>query len=393
MRTGNRALSLLIVICGVVATRAHPSALGQAPAPRGVPEASGPGGPSIDISKLDDPVRLEQRLRALLRGAPAALRLTVPGGKARLGDFSVGSSETYAGNLLVLRGDADLFGRVTGNVVALDGDVILHAGAEVSGDALAIGGRVRDRGGVVRGEHRALGALPLEPVARVGAFRSAVTSLAGLAGVLVTLGLLGFGTVLFARPNLDIISDTVTNSLFRSFLTGLLAQVLVIPTFGMLITGLVLSVVGILLVPFIVIVFPLLLVAAIVGGFLGVMHAMGETHLRRRMAAGVVVGSANSYRYLSTGLLGVAAVWLAWILFGWVPVAGTLMFAAAFLATWLLATVGFGASLLSRAGIQPTFAGRYVPPEALTDEYLWATPQFGVSAVKRPEGSKTPRPR
>lgn len=381
MRTGNSALSLLIVLSGICPTWAHASA-----------PAVASQGPSIDISNLDDPVRLELRLRTLLRGAPPELRLTVPGGNARLGDFSVGSSETFTGHLLVLHGNADLFGRVTGNVVVLDGDMILHAGAEVAGDALAIGGQVRDRGGVVRGEQRVLGAAP-QPAAQVGAVRAALTSLAGLTGVLATLGLLGFGMVLFARPNLDIISDTVTHSLFRSFLTGLLAQVLVIPTFGMLITGLVLSVVGILLVPFVVIVFPLLLVATIVGGFLGVTHAMGETHLRRRMAAGVIVGSANSYRYLGSGLLGVAAVWVAWILFGWVPVAGTLMFAAAFLATWLLATVGFGACLLSRAGIQPTFAGRYVPPEALTDEFLWATPQFGVSAVKRPEGGKTPRPR
>jgi hypothetical protein len=378
MRTADRALSLLIVVCGVAAPRAGASTPQQ--------------GPSIDISKLDDPVRLEQRLRTLLRGASEALRPTVPGGKAQLGNFSVGSGETFTGNLLVLRGNADLFGRVTGNVVTLDGDVILHTGAEIAGDALAIGGRVRDRGGVLRGEQRALGAGPL-PAPRGGPLGAALTSLAGLAGVLVTLGLLGFGMVLFARPNLEIISDTVSHSLFRSFLTGLLAQVLVIPTFGMLITGLVLSVVGILLVPFVVIVFPLLLVAAIVAGFLGVAHAMGETHLRRRMAAGVIVGSANSYRYLTTGLVGVGAVWLAWILFGWVPVAGTLMFAAAFLATWILATAGFGACLLSRAGIQPTFAGRYVPPEALTDEYLWATPQFGVSAVKRPEGSKTPKRR
>jgi len=377
MRTGNRALSLLIVLSGAVAARAH----------------SSPQTPSVDISNLNDPVLLEQRLRTLLRGAPENLRPTVPGGTARLGDSRLGAGETYTGNLLVLRGDLDLSGRVTGNVVVLDGDVILHSGAEIAGDALAIGGRIRDRGGVVRGEQRILGAASLGTPARVGAFRAAVTRLAGLAGVLVTLGFLGFGMVLFARPNLEIISDTVTHSLFRSFLTGLLAQVLVIPTFGMLITGLVLSVVGILLVPFIVIVFPLILVAAIVGGFLGITHAMGETHLRRRMAAGVVVGSANSYRYLATGLLGVSAVWLAWILFGWVPVAGSLMFAAAFLATWLLVTVGFGACLLSRAGIQPTFAGRYMPPEALTDEYLWATPQFGVSAVKRPEGSKTPRPR
>lgn len=379
MRTADRALSLLIVLCGAAAPRAHASALVRQD-------------PSVDISKLDDPVRLEQRLRALLRGAPESLQVTVSGGKARVGDFRVGASETFTGNLLVLLGDADLFGRVTGNVVVLDGDLVVHTGAEIAGDALAIGGRVLDRGGVVRGEQRVLGAVA-GPVARVGALRSALTSLAGLTGVIVTLGLLGFGMVLFARPNLEIISDTVTHSLFRSFLTGLLAQVLVIPTFGMLITGLVLSVVGILLVPFVVIVFPLLVVAALVAGFLGITHAMGETHLRRRMAAGVVVGSANSYRYLTTGLLGTAAVWLAWILFGWVPVAGTLMFTAAFLATWILATTGFGACLLSRAGIQPTFAGRYVPPEALTDEYLWATPQFGVSAVKRPEGGKTPRPR
>ena len=31
-----------------------------------------------------------------------------------------------------------------------------------------------------------------------------------------------------------------------------------------------------------------------------------------------------------------------------------------------------------------------VPPEALTDEYLWATPQFGVPAARRPGGGRTP---
>jgi len=150
-------------------------------------------------------------------------------------------------------------------------------------------------------------------------------------------------------------------------------------------------VVGILLVPFVLVVVPLLLITATVGGFLAVLHAMGETRLRRRAAAGVRVGSANSYRYLLLGLSGLAAMWLAWSLFGWVPVAGGLVFAAAFIATWLLATIGFGAALLSRGGIRPAFAGRYVPPEAVTDEYLWATPQFGVTAVKRPPSSRLPR--
>ena len=63
------------------------------------------------------------------------------------------------------------------------------------------------------------------------------------------------------------------------------------------------------------------------------------------------------------------------------------------LGTALLATAGLGATMLSRAGIRESFAGRIIPPEALTDEYLWATPQFGVPAVKRPgAGSRTTGP-
>ncbi|HEU5218767.1 MAG TPA: polymer-forming cytoskeletal protein [Gemmatimonadales bacterium] len=407
MRTADRTAAAFVILIGALTARAEASRaphfgtrlhrlLNQIPAAPGkvktvTPQAipgGGPDAPSVDIANLGNPVELEQRLRRLLKGGTASLRVRVPNGQARLGDFSVGASETISGNLLILSGQADLFGRVHGNVVALDGDIVMHPGAAVAGDVLAIGGLIQNRGGVVEGEQRSLGAAAPAASRSGGALVTALTNAAGLAGVLLTLGLIGFGVVLFARPNLETISDTVSHSFFRSFLTGLLAQILIIPTFGMLITGLVLSVVGILLVPFVVVVIPFLLLVAAVAGFLAVAHTMGETHLRRRMAAGAMVGSANSYRYLTLGLLGIGSAWLAWIAFGWVPVAGSLMFAAAFLATWLLATAGFGACLLSRAGIKPTFAGRYVPPEALTDEYLWATPQFGVSAVKRPEAGK-----
>jgi hypothetical protein len=101
------------------------------------------------------------------------------------------------------------------------------------------------------------------------------------------------------------------------------------------------------------------------------------------MAQGVPV-SPNSLRYLLTGLGAVMSIWVVWSLFGWVPVAGPVMLGAALVSTWLVATVGLGAALLSRGGLQPRFAGRYVPTEMLTDEYLWATPQHGVPAVKRP---------
>jgi hypothetical protein len=210
-------------------------------------------------------------------------------------------------------------------------------------------------------------------------------NLAGVLGIFLGLALVGFGLVTFVRPPLEIVSDTVVYSFGRALTVGLLGQVLVLPTFGMLVVGLVLSVAGILLVPFAVVVFALLLVAAVIGGFLAVAHAMGETITRRQMARGLAIHSANSYRYVGVGLAGLTGLWMLWALVAPVPVAGTLLLALAGLATWLLASVGFGAALLSRFGARDQFAGRLLPPETLTDEYLWATPRFGVQAAQRPE--------
>ena len=130
----------------------------------------------------------------------------------------------------------------------------------------------------------------------------------------------------------------------------------------------------------------MLVVVGVVGGYLAVAHALGETYTRRRMALGVVIGSSNSYRYLLVGLVALASLWAAWALFGWVPVAGSIVWGAAFFISWLLGTAGFGAALLSRAGIKENFSGRLFPPEALTDEYLWATPSLAFP----PDGGRAP---
>ncbi len=343
-------------------------------------------GITVDPAHLDRPDRLERQLRGALRKPLSQTRLTVVGGTARLGNYSVGSAETVHGPVVVLEGDADLHGRVEGNMVTLDGDIILNPGAVIVGDVLAIGGHVRMAGGQVTGTTQEIEAAPL-PVTPVSVPLTMVGRAAGLVGVFATLLILGFGLVTFGRPNLEIVSDTVAVSFGRSFLVGLLGQILVLPTFGMIVVGLVLTVAGALLVPFAIAVYVLLAVVAVLGGLLAVAHAMGETITRRRMARGFAA-SPNSYRYLMTGLLALASVWAGWVLFGWVPVAGSVIFAAAALGTWAVGTVGFGAALLSRGGIRESHAGRFLPPEMMTDEYLWATPQFGVPAVKRP--SKTP---
>lgn len=355
-------------------------------------EPSAPGGLTIDLSDLSDPNRLSPMLRAAAGLTGDALRISVPGGRAQVGHYSLGSADHLAGDLLVVRGDADIYGTLEGNLATVEGNVLVHPGAVVTGDVLAVAGQVRDLGGDIRGQIRTLDSPHrLTPSAAdntvaepVPAWMRVARNGAGVVGVFFTLLLVGIGLVLFARPPLEVVSDTALHSFGRSFLVGLLGQVLVVPTFGMLIVGLVLSVAGILLVPFAVIVFALLLIIAVLGGFLAIAHAMGETLTRRQLARGAAITSANSYRYVTVGLAGVMALWLSWVAFGWVPVAGTLVLATAILVTWLLATVGFGASLLSRAGLREHFAGRLIPPEALTDEYLWATPQFGVTAVKRP---------
>ena len=354
------------------------------PAPQAIPPGRA-GEPAVPLDDLSKPTAIESQLHAALRPHDGGLRVTVPGGTARLGDFSIGSNESVPGHLLVVQGTADVYGKLLGNLVTVEGDVVLYPGGVVSGDILTLGGEVRTfRSASVLEASLQAQATPA-PSALATVFRRA----AGVAGVFLTLGALGFGLVMFGRPNLEVVSDTVSHSFGRAFATGLLGQILLLPTFGMLVVGLILSVVGIVLLPFAVVVYALLVIVSVVGGYLAVAHAMGETYTRRRLALGAMIGSPNSYRYLLVGLGALAAFWLAWSVFSWVPVAGELIRGAEFLVTWLLATAGFGAALLSRAGIRENFAGRLISPEALTDEYLWATPQFGVTAAKRP-GSRTP---
>jgi hypothetical protein len=374
------------VVQQISQTPAKPKPATLAPAPA--------GGPSVDLKDLSRPEAIERQVRTEVPSPGPDSRLTVPDGQARLGDFTIGSSETIPGHVLVLEGDANVYGRLLGNLVTVDGDVHVHPGGVVAGDVLALHGDVKDEGGEIDGEVRTLsaatmpagGAAPLSPLA------AAARNIAGVAGVFLTLLALGIGLVTFARPNLEVVSDTVSHSFGRAFVTGLVGQILILPTFGMLIVGLILSVAGILLLPFAVVVYVLLAILGVVGGYIAVAHAIGETYTRRRMAQGATLASPNSYRYLLVGLTGLFVLWAAWSVFGWVPVAGEFVRAAAVLVTWLMATAGLGAALLSRAGVRENFAGRIIPPEALTDEYLWATPQFGVPAVRRPESGPGARP-
>jgi hypothetical protein len=186
------------------------------------------------------------------------------------------------------------------------------------------------------------------------------------------LAFMGLGFMFLAPRQLETVADTVWHSFWRSFLAGLFAQPLVLPAFGMMIVGLALTVVGIVVIPFAVVAFAAALVLAAIAGYVAVARTVGEIYLRRKMARGVPVQTWGSYRYIVYGLTGLMVIWLPAILLGSVPVAGEIATITAGVTTWMLATAGFGATILSRAGLRGTFVRRL--DMALTDEQFW-TPE------------------
>jgi hypothetical protein len=197
--------------------------------------------------------------------------------------------------------------------------------------------------------------------------------IAGLLAAFVAMCSLGFGLVFFAPRQLEVVADTVHHSFGRSFFAGLFAQPLILPVFGLLMLGLALTVVGILVIPFAAIAFAAAAVLGVLGGYLAVARSIGEAYLRRRKSLGHAVGGWLTYRYMVYGLVALFSIWLPTVLFGWAPAAGQFFTVTAFLISWIIATAGFGATILSHAGIRGTFTRRF--DQALSDEYLYRTPQ------------------
>ena len=214
--------------------------------------------------------------------------------------------------------------------------------------------------------------------------------LLALLGTFAALAGLGFGLSYFGERQLDIVADTASASIARSFFVGLFAQPLIIPAFGMLIVGLVLTVIGILVIPFAAVGFLAVLAAMAVGGYIAVARAMGEAFARKR-GMDVASGGFGTFRRTAIGLSILLSLWLPAVIFGWVPVAGTILTGTAMLATWAAVTTGFGAAILTRGGLRGTF-GRRFRAQAVA-ELAWPSPEPEVERFDTGEwlGRKTER--
>jgi hypothetical protein len=323
------------------------------------------------------------------------LGLQVQNGRVHVGDLTVGRGRVIEEDLMVLSGDVSIFGTVEGSVVALEGDIILHRGGSVTGDAVALNGTVTRAGGRVGGSVRSfvsdLGGRTARidrtavPVRSVSAVERLGQGAGTLVGMFVALACIGFGFTFFMPRQLEVVSDTVTDSFGKSFFAGLFATPLLFPAFAMLLVGLAITVVGILLIPVAIVAGVLAVIAAAVGGYLAVANSVGGSYLNRRMAMGKVV-EATPYRSMVYGLVGLLAIWIPAILLGWIPLVGNAMLGLAAIFTWAMATAGFGAAILSRAGLRATFVRPGARP-ALTDEhYLPAVTDLSTGPKGRSKG-------
>jgi hypothetical protein len=301
-----------------------------------------------------------------------------------IGGRTVAAGATEGGPIVVAGGDLTVAGRIEGSAIAIAGDVIVLPGGEVTGDAIAAFGEVRNQG-AVGGEARALtgtfGASIRALFSQADAPPTAKRTPLELAlGWFTVMMLIGLGVLVFASPYLDGVADVLGQSFWRSFLTGLLGHLGVLPVILLVVVALAVTVIGILLVPFAVVALVLVVAGLLALGFVAAARVTGEGLGGRSSRRLSDKGSALRGVLIGTALY--MGLWVCAAAAGGIPVLGVGLRVLALLATFVAATAGFGAAILSRGGTRRDAAVTAQIPE---EEVGWQTPTpvSGVAAARR----------
>jgi hypothetical protein len=296
------------------------------------------------------------------------------------GNRSVDPNTSVDGPVAVARGDLDVYGTVLGDVVALDGNVRIHKGALVTGDAWAAAGSVIIEGGLVQGQKRAI---PITAPAFTSlATRQPLTtweSIKLVIGWFAILTIIGIGVMVFAEGNLDGVVIALERGFARAFWIGIAGQVIALPALLALVLGLAVTVIGVLLIPFAVVAYVIAAAGLVTLGFLAVARLTGGTLASARGTTSV---RGVHLRGLIIGLVAYIGIWMLAAVFAWNPVVGSILRALAIAVTWVAATLGLGATLTSRAGTQRGAKGKLT---VAADDLSWQTPTpvSGVAAATR----------
>ncbi|HEX3865258.1 MAG TPA: hypothetical protein VHV78_00845, partial [Gemmatimonadaceae bacterium] len=280
----------------------------------------------------------------------------------------------------VAHGTVDVFGTVNGDVFTIDGNIRVHTGARITGDALSAGGSVIIDGGTVDGGMRAIAvtapALPFSgPRQPRGTWESVKLVVAWFA----LFAIIGIGVMVFADGTLDGVVLALERDIGRSFWVGLAGEVIMLPGLLLLVAGLAITVLGALLIPFAIVAYVIAVAGLVTLGLLAVARLTGRALTSDR---GTTSPRGVHLRALFMGLVVFSGMWMLAALFAWNPVIGAFLRAAAFTITWVAATVGLGGALTSRAGTKRPGVGT---TSGAADELAWQTPTpvTGVAAASR----------
>lgn len=344
----------------------------------------------------------DRALQRLLENAQAELAgVVVPALEA----FSVGDREVAADSVVngpvAVRGTLRIAGTVNGDVFSYGGDIVVLDGARVTGSAIAIDGRVRSEGGDVLGEMRAVtgAAEQAAPPPPEGTAHNVALTLGWAAVVL----LVGIGVLVFGGRTLDAVGEVVDQQFGRAFVVGIGTTLAIAPALAIGLVALALTVIGVLLIPFAIVAYVLAVVGLVALGFLAAVRVTGQSlsGARGRRAASPRGAAVAALVFGTAFYLG---LWLVAAVLTPFPAASTAARVIAFAITWAAATVGLGATVISRAGSRSEV--RSAPPDAsprgaraaapaaaeplrpAVSQWETPTPVSGVVAARRPATGK-----
>ncbi|MBI3872017.1 MAG: hypothetical protein HY304_02940, partial [candidate division Zixibacteria bacterium] len=287
-------------------------------------------------------------------------------GIVRIGsDINIPEDETISGDVVTIFGDIHTSGRTHGSCVTIFGNVDVDGA--VDQDAVAPFGRVRVGPGGRVGHDVVASEISREPGGRIGGTReeifipfagqlrgesgrlwtkSTVTALIVLK-VLFWLFLVLLTHALAAR-NVAKVKARIQTSFFKSFMVGLISQILSLPIWLLLLV----TIIGI---PVALLVFPLIILAAIVVSQAAMGQLLGEkiddniglslhTPLGRTIVGVIALQSF--------ALMTAALVWSAGAS-GWGGLLAFGMMALSVLVGYVVLTVGLGAVVMTRFGTRP----------------------------------------
>ncbi len=317
-------------------------------------------------------------------------------GAFAFGDSTIAAGRTTKGNVAIAGGTVHVRGILDGSAIVYAGDIVVHQGGEIRGGAHAILGKVVLDGGVVDGDvasvtgdlERARSA-PASEARSTGSATMHALALAG--GWLAVLVIVGIGVLIFASTNIDAVSDALERGFGRSFLAGIATQLALAPALALLCVGLALTILGALLIPFAIVAYILAAAGLVTLGYLALARIAGRSILGET-DQGVGVPRAVALRSLVYGL---ALLMIPWFIAGglnWSPTLEVFARMIAVAITWVAATAGLGAAVVSRGGVR-----RAAAPAAqrAMNTASWATPTpvSGVTAARRPTPFTTSAPK